>query len=1219
MSSKQTSNPNKGKNPGQTKDPTNDGKPSADDISLSEQGDQDSPVIIGEPNVQYATLFDAINSMNDNVKMNFDAINKRLDNLEGGNNAGVTPQTPGGQRAPALENPTRAGGANAMNDPSVTPPREPNRRTPTFTQWAGQLRLTPPQTPGVNSPENPLDPSVPSDEPGVSDPAHEALPAPRAGSLNGRVGIPYQVQPNMLDRAAAAADTPWQKIQVTQALPSYEHIKLQDLKFRSAAYFVEKILEYQTTYGLDLPVSTLVSTGVRDTLLMNGGSGITQIHFYQLTTKEIITLIRQAVKPKTMLDFRNRMSENWRFPRLPENYYPEARTFNLFWEPLMQFCHRAVKVYEMAAADNAKNHPKVNDKPGGLIKIFNEKIPFEYAVNVYNTALQDNKYKDLKDYIRDFLKAGHKHWLLYQQVLDLEEHWGGTAYQAMKIARSSGKPLSKPVQPSNRDKRHRINNIELPPEPVVDYASDDPQDYLVLEDKAESEQDESEDETAELDDEEGFNGRLNELMAVQQPKLMHRDATRPTANSSHEPKPCFSMILSGTCPKGKDCSYSHDPKVLAAGRAKMIKDVSSRNYGTVNAISIPAVQDYEGFEPLLQNVFSEAVPEAALFKAVHHEGVIETMSAAAVKAAALFDTGAVHGSYISQKWVEKHRAALQPFIVQCKCRVKLADNETQIDIDEYAILTVTFQGLGSNKFVGSARFWILKSCSHDMIVGLPAILTDYLQLHKDMLESAFSAGSRGPSQLNLIEGDIKQPWSVQQETEAPEDLDTPLPCSFSWVLHYMEMSHDDALKEYHDLLDTHVDKEFSAATPILQLLRDEGVKAFVPQNWDGIKGIPPIELRWKDGLPASLKPRARPVNPRLFEDAQREFNRLLKYFYEPSTSPHASCLVIAPKATSPYIRFCGDYVTINSFIETPHTPIPRVQHALERIMQFSIFLDFDLANSFHQFRLGPITSGRLSVQTPWGQVQPKFMPEGIGPASGILQQVMYDVFADFIAEGWVIAIFDNILVLAYDFQDAYDKVKKIIARCIERNLVLKFSKTWLGFKQAKFFGYIVKRGCYELGEDRKQTINEIPFPRNTKAMQSFLGAALFFRSFIPHYSSIAAHLNDMVKKDFNWDPSTWKIDYQKIFRDFKTALSKSTSIFYPDYSLDWTLRTDASTFGVGAVLLQKAVSSEGIDELQPISFASAKFSPQATRWTTIEQEMYAIYWAVFNFSYYLRC
>ena len=368
-----------------------------------------------------------------------------------------------------------------------------------------------------------------------------------------------------------------------------------------------------------------------------------------------------------------------------------------------------------------------------------------------------------------------------------------------------------------------------------------------------------------------------------------------------------------------------------------------------------------------------------------------------------------------------------------------------------------------------------------------------------------------------------------------------------------------------------------------------------------------------------MKPRARPVNPKLYQHAKLEFERLCKYFYVPSSSPIASCLVIAPKATAPFIRFCGDYVALNRYIDTGHYPIPHVQHSLNKIINFRVFLDFDWVNSFHQIKLGPITSARLSVQTPWGQVQPIFMPEGIGPASGILQKTMSEIFADY--EDWSIAIFDNLLVLAHDYADAFRKVELILDRCIERNLYLKFSKTWLGFDSVLFFGYRCRYKSYELTDERKAAIQAIPFPNSQKKMQSFLGAALFFKPFVAHYSTKTAPLNDMTKQTFDWSKtSSWSEDYRAVFESLKMDLQHAITLYYPDYSLVWILRTDASLLGIGAVLIQVAFDVAAQSWVsQVIGCASEKFSPQAMRWTTIEQEAYGIYFGVKFFAYYLHC
>ncbi len=743
--------------------------------------------------------------------------------------------------------------------------------------------------------------------------------------------------------------------------------------------------------------------------------------------------------------------------------------------------------------------------------------------------------------------------------------------------------------------------------------------------------------------------------------------------SDSSPNGCYKMLLLGECPNGERCSYSHDRSVLQKTHSELEERLRQSKYKTFPAptraiiprdntrndlkktqaaashdlrtISVVLADNVENdsklqllcevcdpsLHELLRNMILSAVPEVTFYSSMHREGKINlTPEVQITLHKVLFDTGALHGSYIASRFVEEHQAALRPFLRPCKIIVTLADNKTKLLIDTVAFLPVTFFGDDFVKHTAVVAFCVLNTCANDMIIGLPAIVKSFSKLLKQMIDQAVAdAASMSeivPDQLSAVSVStdippVIYPWTQAKDLEAPEDLETDLPSSFPDALHYMEMSHEDAVKEFHDLIQSHVDPQFREATNIVHLLKTKGVKVFVPSNWDGINGVPDFDLQWKSNMPESMKPRARPINPKLYEHAKKEFDRLMNYFYKPSSSPIASCLVIAPKATPPYIRFCGDYVGINKYIHIGHYPIPNIQYSLEKISTYKIFVDIDMANSFHQIRLSPATSEKLSVQTPWGQVAPIFMPEGIGPASGQLQSIVSNIFVDDETKDWLIAIFDNLLILAHDYDDAYKKLEILLDRCIQRNVVLKFAKSWLGFDNAKFFGYVCRHGHYELSEDRKNSLKEIPFPRSLKQMQSFLGAALFFRSFVPNYSTLAAPLNDMVRQNFPWnDESIWTTDYRAVFDEFKTQLQNATAIFYPDYSLPWILRTDASNNGIGGVLLQEyRASPESEPVYQPLGFFSKKFSPQALNWTTIEKEGYGVYGCVLHFSYYLRC
>ena len=85
----------------------------------------------------------------------------------------------------------------------------------------------------------------------------------------------------------------------------------------------------------------------------------------------------------------------------------------------------------------------------------------------------------------------------------------------------------------------------------------------------------------------------------------------------------------------------------------------------------------------------------------------------------------------------------------------------------------------------------------------------------------------------------------------------------------MELSPEDALKEFYDQFDKHIDPRFADAFPVVDTL---------------------------------------PINKTLWKNAKLKFDLLSTYFYRPSYSPVASCLVVAAKATKPYAPLVNKYI-----------------------------------------------------------------------------------------------------------------------------------------------------------------------------------------------------------------------------------------------------------------------------------------------------------------------
>ena len=104
-------------------------------------------------------------------------------------------------------------------------------------------------------------------------------------------------------------------------------------------------------------------------------------------------------------------------------------------------------------------------------------------------------------------------------------------------------------------------------------------------------------------------------------------------------------------------------------------------------------------------------------------------------------------------------------------------------------------------------------------------------------------------------------------------------------------------------------------------------------------------------------------------------------------------------------------------------------------------------------------------------------------------------------------------------------------------------------------------------------------PNNVSSMQSFLGLANYYQSFIPKMHDLRAPLNELLKKDKSWD---WSTECQEEFDKIKEALTSDLFLTHFDSKLELIVACDASSCGVGACILHKMPNGTN----KPIAYAS---------------------------------
>ena len=438
---------------------------------------------------------------------------------------------------------------------------------------------------------------------------------------------------------------------------------------------------------------------------------------------------------------------------------------------------------------------------------------------------------------------------------------------------------------------------------------------------------------------------------------------------------------------------------------------------------------------------------------------------------ALFDSGASSDNYISESCIERNN--FSDNLQQCNKKVKVA-NGMITTIQKKIRLAVIFVDNNNQHVTAELDFYVLQGLSLELVIGLPSILCHFKSLFLEMIQAA--DGDCLFLDQAILEGDnIQLDWKENLICE--EEIMIPQPASF----HFLECSREEAIQNFLESLPSRIDPEFSRETAILDFLRREAVDVFVPLSWEGIRGVEPVSLQFDEKMPRRIKPAARKIPAAIFAASKKEFQRMCSYFYRPSTSPISSPMVVAPKTSDPFVRICGDYRIVNKFVICFHFPIPDVTKELHKAAQYIVYVDLDMKNAFHAIIIDAATSRILSIQTPWGQFEPMFLPEGVAPASAILMAIVSEVFSEFCE--WMIVIFDNILILASDHEDAFRKTVLVINRCRERNIVLKLSKSSFGRRQVEFFGYQYEGGSYRLSEDRIKSVTSSPFPERTNKVK----------------------------------------------------------------------------------------------------------------------------------------
>ncbi|GBG60631.1 hypothetical protein CBR_g8651 [Chara braunii] len=224
------------------------------------------------------------------------------------------------------------------------------------------------------------------------------------------------------------------------------------------------------------------------------------------------------------------------------------------------------------------------------------------------------------------------------------------------------------------------------------------------------------------------------------------------------------------------------------------------------------------------------------------------------------------------------------------------------------------------------------------------------------------------------------------------------------------------------------------------------------------------------------------------------------------------------------------------------------------------------------------------------------------------KHAMSRIFHDYL-DKFIVVYLNDILIFSRIVEEHAEHLKIVLGLLRQHQYKVNLDKCEFGRTKILYLGHEISADGSRPEDAKVASIRDWPRPQTVTEVRSFLGMTGYYRPFVKNYSTIASPLTDLTRLDTPWE---WTEECEASFKQLKYALTHYEVLKLPDPEKPFVVTTDASQYGIGAVLAQQ----EG-PKLKPIEYMSKKMPSKKLAASTYERELYALYRALVHWRHYL--
>ena len=364
--------------------------------------------------------------------------------------------------------------------------------------------------------------------------------------------------------------------------------------------------------------------------------------------------------------------------------------------------------------------------------------------------------------------------------------------------------------------------------------------------------------------------------------------------------------------------------------------------------------------------------------------------------------------------------------------------------------------------------------------------------------------------------------------------------------------------------------------------------------------------------PAPFKEAYRRIPPQMYDEVKAHIQEMLDLgAIRPSNSPWASAIVLVRKKDG-RLRFCIDLRRLNNRTVKDAYSLPRIESILDSLGGAQIFTTLDLKAGYWQVEMAEECKAYTAFTCgPLGFYECDTMPFGATNAPATFQRLMHDCLGD-LNMNWCIVYLDDIIIFSDTKEEHIKRLEAVFQKLMAAGLKLKPTKCFFFRDEIEYLGHVVSGKGISTNPKKIEAVTKWPTPKTVYDVRSFLGFVGYYRRFIKNFSKITKPIREVITGLENQSKRAAKKTYiewtdiaDSAFETLKTMCVNTPILAYPDYQLPFTLHTDSSTDGLGAVLYQKQDGKQRV-----IAYASRSVSKAESNYPAHKLEFLALKWAV---------